>query len=446
MGDTPRVHVLVINWNGREHLEACFDSLLASDYPDFEAVLVDNGSTDGSVTFFRERWGGDPRCALLALDRNRGWSGGNNAGLRRAMDAGARYALLLNNDTRIAPDALSRAVDRAESDPRVGAVALKMVLFDQPWVVNSLGIAMSRAGAGWDIGAGRLDGMVLPPEEVAGACGGACLLRLDALERVGLFPERFGIYLDDLDLCLRLWDDGWRVVTCPEAVVEHKFSASMGHGPGARRKYFLATRNRLLLLARNTPVSALPGAAWATLAAELRSLGAAARDGDWWKWLAHGRAWYDVFLATRETIAHRRAMDRLGLDRARHGRLTRREPLFGPEVVLPVRGFYPLRPPVTGSARAISRAAWLEDPPAGLRIRLEAPLRGVFPGPVTIWQDDTPSAVLARPGEAYALQESAKRIRLEASGMARAEETGLPWDTGAWVTLEPDPVARFFEA
>jgi len=444
MDNTPRVHALVINWNGREHLEACFDSLLASDYPNFEAVLIDNGSTDQSVAFSRDRWGGDERFAVLELESNQGWGGGNNAGLRRAMDAGARYALLLNNDTRIAPDALSRAVFRAESDPRIGAVALKMVLYGQPWVLNSLGIAMSRAGAGWDIGAGRLDGMVIPADEVAGACGGACLLRLEALERVGLFPERFGIYLDDLDLCLRLWDDGWRVVTCPDAVVEHKFSASMGHGPGARRKYFLATRNRLLLLARNVPFSEIPDAVAATLTAEIRSLGAAARDGVWWKWSAHGRAWLDALAASGETLAHRRAMGRLGLDRTRHQRLVYREPMFGPEVVLPVQGFYPRRPDQTEQVRAVSRVAWLDQPPAGLRIRLEAPLEGIFPSPVTIWRDNVPEARLTCPGDSYTLSESARRIRIESSGAVRAEDTGLPWDTGAWLKLEPDPAAAFF--
>ena len=221
MNSAPLVHVIVINWNGLEHLEACFDSLLASDYPAFQAVLTDNGSADGSVAFAREKWGDDPRFSALELGANLGWSGGNNAALRQAIAAGARYALLLNNDVRVAPDAISRAVARAESDPRIGAVALKMVLFGQPWILNSLGVAVSRAGVGWDIGAGRLDSMVTPPDAAPGACGGACLLRLEALEQVGLLPERFGIYLDDLDLCLRLWDAGWKVACCPDAVVEH---------------------------------------------------------------------------------------------------------------------------------------------------------------------------------------------------------------------------------
>lgn len=445
MNSAPLVHVIVINWNGLEHLEACFDSLLASDYPAFQAVLTDNGSADGSVAFAREKWGDDPRFSALELGANLGWSGGNNAALRQAIAAGARYALLLNNDVRVAPDAISRAVARAESDPRIGAVALKMVLFGQPWILNSLGVAVSRAGVGWDIGAGRLDSMVTPPDAAPGACGGACLLRLEALEQVGLLPERFGIYLDDLDLCLRLWDAGWKVACCPDAVVEHKFSASMGHGAGARRKYFLATRNRLLLLARNTPFSALPDAAAATLTAEIRSLGAAARDGAWWKWAAHARAWLEALSAIPETWVHRRAMDRQGIDRHRHCRMVRREPMFGPEVVLPVQGFYPLRPTVTGAARAISRKAWLGHPPAGMRVRLEAPLRGIPPCPVTIHLDQTPVARLERPGDSFILPENIGRVCFESLGAVRAEETGLPWDTGAWLTLDPDPAAAFFE-
>ncbi|HOQ88622.1 MAG TPA: glycosyltransferase, partial [Candidatus Hydrogenedentes bacterium] len=94
MNSAPLVHVIVINWNGLEHLEACFDSLLALDYPAFQAVLTDNGSADGSVAFAREKWGDDPRFSALELGANLGWSGGNNAALRQAIVAGARYALL----------------------------------------------------------------------------------------------------------------------------------------------------------------------------------------------------------------------------------------------------------------------------------------------------------------------------------------------------------------
>src|SRR5688572_10621266 len=119
----PTVHVLVINWNGLQHLDECFRSLVSSPYPEAQFVLVDNASTDGSINFVQERFGNDPRVKILPLETNRGWSGGNNAGIQRALDTNADYVLLLNNDTRIAPDAIRKMVALAESEPEAGALA-----------------------------------------------------------------------------------------------------------------------------------------------------------------------------------------------------------------------------------------------------------------------------------------------------------------------------------
>src|SRR5262249_30757253 len=86
--NTPLVYALVINWNGKEHVQACFESLLASTYPALRVALVDNGSEDGSAAFVEERYGGDERVVVWRLGRNLGWGGGNNEGIRRAMEAG----------------------------------------------------------------------------------------------------------------------------------------------------------------------------------------------------------------------------------------------------------------------------------------------------------------------------------------------------------------------
>ena len=188
----PLLHVLVINWNGREHLRDCFDSLTASKYGNARFVLVDNGSTDGSVAFVREHCGHDPRVEFLELSENLGWSGGNNAGIRRAMDAGAAYIFLLNNDTRVSPRAFEKVVALAQATPRVGVVAPKMVLFGQPFLINSVGLLCTPAGTSWDIGAGRLDGPQWnSTKAVIGACGGACLIRAEVFAKTGVLPEEF---------------------------------------------------------------------------------------------------------------------------------------------------------------------------------------------------------------------------------------------------------------
>ncbi|MCF6284329.1 MAG: glycosyltransferase family 2 protein, partial [Candidatus Hydrogenedentes bacterium] len=227
----PLVHVLVINWNGREHLVDCFDSLLTSSYQNAKFVLVDNGSEDDSIALVEARFGHDARVSILPCTDNIGWSGGNNVGIRYAQEHGADYIFLLNNDTAVAPDCIERLVATMEAHPEYGALAPRMLLFDQPCLLNSVGLEMSVIGAAWDRGIGRADSPAWhEPVPVVGACGGACFLRASVLEQTGLLPEEFEIYLDDLDLCLRIWNAGFSVQTFPDAPVRPQFSAPLGEG------------------------------------------------------------------------------------------------------------------------------------------------------------------------------------------------------------------------
>ncbi|HIJ65701.1 MAG TPA: glycosyltransferase family 2 protein, partial [Candidatus Hydrogenedentes bacterium] len=224
----PLVHCFVINWNGLEHLEACFEALLAGTYENARFVLIDNASEDGSAEFVQGTYGYDPRLDIVVNASNLGWSAGNNVGLEQALDGGADYVFLLNNDTVVAPDAIERLVEMAAARPEAGALAPKMLLYDSPDIINSVGLECSVIGSTWDLGIGRLDGPHwATPRKVIGVCGGACFLRTSALRKTGLLPTGFGIYLDDLDLCLRLWDAGYEVWNCPDAVVRHKYSATM---------------------------------------------------------------------------------------------------------------------------------------------------------------------------------------------------------------------------
>ena len=171
MDSDPLVHILIINWNGKEHLCDCLESLLASTYSNARFVLIDNGSEDGSVEFVQAEFD-DERIEFLELGRNAGWAGGNNAGMERALEAGADYVLLLNNDTWTDPEAVSRLVEMAEADPRVGALSPKLVMFDAPWVLNSVGLTATLNGSAWDLGLGRLDDPKWDnSDEIVGVCG-----------------------------------------------------------------------------------------------------------------------------------------------------------------------------------------------------------------------------------------------------------------------------------
>ena len=330
----PSVHVLVINWNGREHLRDCFASLCASPYENARFILVDNGSEDDSIDFVTTEFGYDARVSILSCPENIGWSGGNNVGMRQAQDGGADFILLLNNDTWVAPDCIERLVQAMEERPDCGAMAPRMVLFDQPDVLNSIGLEMSRIGAAWDRGIGRADSADWHrPTEVIGVCGGACFLRTSVLDETGLLPEDFEIYLDDLDLCLRLWDAGYSIWTCPEAVVRHKFSATMGAGSRARHKYYLNTRNRFRVLLRNFSAIHLLQSVPYVVLGELKALGRAVQEGAWWRMVAHVRAWLSA-------VAYVPAAWSGGARACRFWHLVRRRPLFCPKIVLPEEGWY----------------------------------------------------------------------------------------------------------
>ncbi len=276
----PTVWVIVVNWNGREHLETCLGSLERQTYPARRVVLVDNGSSDGSVAFVRERF---PDVEVIENRRNLGFCEANNQGLRRSIDAGAQYAALLNNDTETDRRWLEELVQAAERSPRAGALASKMLLFDRRDTINSTGLCCSIIGCAWDRGFGQPDGPEWDePAEVVGASGGAFFVRTAALERVGLLP-RFSIYLEDLDLSLRLWNAGYTIEYVPTAVVYHKFSATMASPRNQYRRAYLNARNRLRVLMRQFPIRHWLRI-WARVArAEAKAIGRPVKDGEWWK-------------------------------------------------------------------------------------------------------------------------------------------------------------------
>ena len=328
MSNNLLVHVLVINWNGREHLHDCFESLLSVSYSNVRFILLDNASDDDSVQFVQNTFGHDKRVGFIECPTNLGWSGANNAGMLAAIEANARYVLLLNNDTRVEPEFLSLLVTHAEDDETVGALSPRLLMFDEPTVINSLGLESSIIGAGWDKGIGQ-QSVDIPnkKESILGVCGAAMFIRCEALAQSGLLPEDFGIYLDDLDLSMRIWGAGYSIERCDSSVVYHKFSATMGKGASARQKYYLNTRNRSRIVLRNFPLSKLPVSFIASIVGEIRSIGSSMRDGEWWKIPIHIRAWGATLLYLPYAVYYRRSNG--GLKQAhRYWPMIKRRPLF----------------------------------------------------------------------------------------------------------------------
>lgn len=235
MATEPSVHVLIVNWNGRRHLESCLPSLLASRYRRFEVVLLDNGSTDDSVEWVQRNFGS---VHVEPLHSNLGFAAANNAGLRRALAARADYATLLNNDTRVDEDWLGALVEVAERDPQVAVCQARQRTWDGSQEIRFRFIpAWAEAETEYC------------PVEAAGAAtptpfasGCAMLLRCRALPQIGLFDERYFMYVEDVDLTLRAWIAGYRAMDVPASIVYHRMTGSTS---GQRQRMVWGYRNQL---------------------------------------------------------------------------------------------------------------------------------------------------------------------------------------------------------
>ena len=243
---SPLVSVVIVNWNGKKLLADCLQSLSQQRFGDFEVVVVDNGSRDGSVEYLRRE---HPGVVLVSLETNTGFAGGCNAGIR--VSSGA-YIALLNNDTRADPDWLSSLIAAAEADPRSGMWASKILTYDDPGVIDNVGLLLYRDGLAR--GRGRLErdeGQYDRQEEVLFPSGCAGLYRRSMLDEIGLLDEDFFAYADDVDLGLRARLAGWRCVYVPSARVYHRYSSSSStYSP---LKAFLVERNRIWVLLKYYP-------------------------------------------------------------------------------------------------------------------------------------------------------------------------------------------------
>jgi GT2 family glycosyltransferase len=243
----PEVSVIVINWNGLRFLDPCFESLLGQEVDGgVEAILLDNGSTDGSPDHVRMYW---PVVRVIDSGGNLGFAAGNNLGLRCAR---GRHLVLLNPDTRVQPGWLGALLDAVRSDERVGAVTSKLVFMADPTEIQNAGSLLLSDGSGADRGFHERDeGQFETRDEVFGACGAAVLYRREMLDDVGMFDETFFNYYEDTDLSWRMRLRGWRVLYEPRAVVHHVHAGSSGEWSPFFT--FHVDRNRLFMILKNAP-------------------------------------------------------------------------------------------------------------------------------------------------------------------------------------------------
>ncbi len=252
-GEGPKVAIVIVSWNGRNDLLECLASVSRLQPPPSSVIVVDNGSTDGTEEAVAKYY---PRAAVLRLEKNLGFAGGNNRGIEKALAEGAEYICLLNNDTVVDPDFLLELLRTAGHRPRAGIFGSRILYYSHPETVWSQGIAVH-----------RLTGRIYTPfhnrradelrDENAdddAVSGAAMLLKAETLRAVGGFNEEYFLCFEDVNLCLRARRRGYQVVTVPASRVRHKVSGSMG-GEYSPTVVYYSTRNHLLAINRECPVS-----------------------------------------------------------------------------------------------------------------------------------------------------------------------------------------------
>ena len=243
------VIVVILNWNNLADTLECVESVLKSDYPRLAVWVVDNGSHEDPSARLGEQC---PSVRVIRLADNLGYSGGNNVGLKLAMDHEAQYVLLLNNDATVAPDMITRLVAAMETDSRIGMATPRVFRYDRPAEVYWDGGMIDWATGLTPHSSTDLprSGGILSSEWLDGCC---LFVRLAALHDVGLLDERYFLYYEDAEWTVRASRRGWVNAVVLDASARHKVSRSTGSLSGPLASFYFP-RNRYLLLRTHGPL------------------------------------------------------------------------------------------------------------------------------------------------------------------------------------------------
>ena len=241
------VSVVIVNWNGRKFIQECLTGLKNQTVKSFTVILVDNGSSDGSLELVSKNY---PEIRIIALAENCGFAAANNMALKQI---DTKYVSLLNNDAIPHPHWLANLICALEGHPAAGFAASKMLFYHTPDRIDRAGDVYTRAGTGLLRGRGQPSESHDRQEYVFGACAGAALYRIEMLRDIGLFDEDFFLLYEDLDLSFRAQIRGYKCIYVPEAIVYHVGSSSIGDD--SPTSVFYSHRNLEWVYIKNMPAS-----------------------------------------------------------------------------------------------------------------------------------------------------------------------------------------------
>lgn len=241
-----RVTVVIPNYNGMKYLKTCLDSLARQVFQEFDTIVVDNASADESRTFIRENY---PWVRLIVMDKNTGFSGAVNRGIREAKTP---YVILLNNDTEADRKFVLEMVQIMDSDERIFSANCKLVQFYNRDRLDDAGDLYTIVGWGFQRGVDHSSQSYNRRTDVFSACAAAAIYRRDVFKKIGLFDRRHFAYLEDIDVGYRARIAGYCNVYCPDAVVYHVGSGTSGSKYNSF-KVRLSARNSIYLNYKNMP-------------------------------------------------------------------------------------------------------------------------------------------------------------------------------------------------
>jgi GT2 family glycosyltransferase len=253
LADFPSVAIVILNWNGKHHLQHFLPSVLSTEYPNYKVIVADNASTDDSVDFLITTY---PQIEIIQLVKNFGFAKGYNEALKEVV---AEYYVILNSDVEVTPGWLMPIIDLLKKDIDYAACQPKILTFKNKMFFEYAGAAGGWLDAyGYPFARGRVfdiceedKGQYNDTAEVFWASGAALVIRSEVFHKMKGFDEYFFAHQEEIDLCWRMKSAGYKIFCCPESVVYHVGGGTLPRGNS--KKTFLNFRNNQIMLAKNLP-------------------------------------------------------------------------------------------------------------------------------------------------------------------------------------------------
>ena len=246
----PKVITVILNWNGYADSIECINSILKIKYKNYEILLVDNGSDSKEYEKITSL---NSKAKIIRSKINLGFTGGNNLGIKYALEEKADYILLLNNDTTVEPNFLEPLLNLFKKEKNAGIVAPQINYFSEPQKIWSAGGKISRLRGSGFASSDRIESRIKPDNKSVSFVSGCCMLiKKEVFEKIGLFDENFFLYVEDADLCYRTTHAGYKIIVNHHSKILHKVSSSTKENLSLLPLYYV-TRNRLYFAKKNFP-------------------------------------------------------------------------------------------------------------------------------------------------------------------------------------------------